>query len=111
MSKLGITRLACLMVLALFTQLSCAVGKSEIRCTLIDEETGGKVPAKYVIRSTGPEPSYTCIDRKGKGCTIEVESLTDYDVFCYPLEYGYKLIDSESQNVFPGNRVTFYCTD
>lgn len=111
MRELGAAKLACLAAIVLFSQLSCAVGKSEIKCTLINEQTGEKIPAKYMARGTGADTSsYSCTDYKGKGCTIQVGELADYDVFCYPLEYGYKLTGPESQNIFPGNKVTFYCT-
>lgn len=104
-------KLACLTALLLLSQLSCGISKSEIKCALVNEQTDKTVPAKYVVRGTGADTSsYSCIDYKGKGCTVQVGELADYDVFCYPLEYGYKLTGSESQNIFPGNKVTFYCT-
>ena len=112
MKKLNIRMLVCIIGLLIFSQLSCAVGKSEIECLLVNQQTDKKVPARYIIRGTGPEPaSYVCVDREGRGCTVEVAELADYEILCYPLEAGYKLTGPVSMNGFPGNRVIFYCTD
>ncbi len=110
--RYAVERLLLLTLLVIFSQLSCAVGKSEIECMLINQQTDKKVPARYIVRGTGPEPaSYVCVDREARGCTVEVAELADYEILCYPLEAGYKLIGPVSKDGFPGNRVTFYCTE
>ena len=110
--RYAVERLLLLTLLVTLSQLSCAVGKSEIECLLVNQQTDKKVPARYIIRGTGPEPaSYVCVDREGRGCTVEVAELADYEILCYPLAAGYKLTGPVSKNGFPGNRVIFYCTD